>query len=121
MRRISAILLLVAFSLPLIAVPLQDSDSNLPACCRRAGMHHCSMGHANSGSTTGPALESGACPYFPTTASVCAFAKIALPGVTSTPPSLHSDLSAAPIRSHVRVSTSPDDSNRKRGPPSLLS
>jgi hypothetical protein len=122
MRRISAILLLVAFSLPLIAAAFQNSDANLPACCRRAGIHHCGgMGYVDSGSATGPALKSGACPYFPTTASVCAFAKIALPGVTGTLPLLDSKLSAERIRSHVRITTSPDDSHPKRGPPSLLS
>ena len=44
MRRAIAHSLLVTFSLLLIA-PLfaPDAEANLPACCRRAGKHHCMM------------------------------------------------------------------------------
>ncbi|GAA3747153.1 hypothetical protein [Terriglobus aquaticus] len=45
MRKILAIVLLLVFGLP-SALPLlaagQD-DAGLPACCRRAGKHHCAM------------------------------------------------------------------------------
>lgn len=45
MRRALAILLMLAFSLPLIAPALAfaPDDSQLPACCRRNGAHHCAM------------------------------------------------------------------------------
>ena len=46
MRRLLSILLLAAFALPIVAPMLalgQDPDSNLPACCRRHGQHHCTM------------------------------------------------------------------------------
>ena len=122
MRRISAILLLVAFSLPLIAAAFQDAESNQPACCRRAGIHHCSsMGQAESDSTSGSKLKSGACPLFPTTASVSALAKLALPGVSRSILAPALSLSAAPLGGHVRISASADTANLKRGPPSLLS
>jgi hypothetical protein len=45
-RRPLAILLLVLFSLPLIQPLLAMNtakESNLPACCRRSGAHHCMM------------------------------------------------------------------------------
>ena len=122
MRRISASLVLFAFSLPLISAPFQDADWNQPACCRRAGIHHCSsMGQDEPDSTSGPKLKSGACPLFPTTANISALAKLALPGVSRSIPSPASSLSAARLRSQVRISASADASNPKRGPPSLLS
>jgi hypothetical protein len=46
MRRLLSILLLAAFTLPLVAPLLalaQDPDAGLPACCRRHGQHHCAM------------------------------------------------------------------------------
>jgi hypothetical protein len=45
MRRVCASLLLPVFSLPLIAPALASApdDSQLPACCRRDGKHHCAM------------------------------------------------------------------------------
>lgn len=53
MRRALAILLLAAIHVPLIApLALADSESSLPACCRKNGAHHCSM-------KTGPADELG--------------------------------------------------------------
>ncbi len=46
MRRLLSLVLLAVFSLPLILPALalgQDPESNLPACCRRNGAHHCMM------------------------------------------------------------------------------
>lgn len=45
MRRAFAVLLVLAFSLPLIAPALASSfaEASLPACCRRNGKHHCMM------------------------------------------------------------------------------
>src|SRR5579872_5652376 len=66
MRRISAILLLALFSFSLIG-PLsfaQDAESNLPACCRRGGKHHCAMTTVRSESSSGPALQTARCPLF---------------------------------------------------------
>ncbi len=46
MRRLLSITLLLMFGLPLVS-PLfalsASADSNLPACCRRNGVHHCEM------------------------------------------------------------------------------
>lgn len=45
MRRAFSTLLLLALSVPVVAPPFisADSDSALPACCRRHGAHHCAM------------------------------------------------------------------------------
>jgi len=116
-RRISAILLLVAFSLPLIAAPFTDSDSSLPACCRRAGKHNCSMGAGDPSS--GPSFARRDCPYLP--ALSCMLAPVA-------PVLPQSSLAVAPsIVSHAAVlasghdcgNTCCEESHPKRGPPSL--
>jgi hypothetical protein len=79
------------------------------------------MGQGESDSTSGPRLKSGACPLFPTTASISALAKLALPGVSRSIPAPAFSLPAATPRGHVRIRASADTSNPKRGPPSLLS
>ncbi|WP_083345753.1 DUF2946 family protein [Terriglobus roseus] len=46
MRKLLAILLLVVFGLPLASslfALTPRSEASLPACCRRAGMHHCTQ------------------------------------------------------------------------------
>jgi hypothetical protein len=75
MRRTVASLLLGLVSFPLIApLLLADTDSDLPACCRRDGKHHCSMGLGSVGSaetsmtdreSSGPAVNPirPKCPY----------------------------------------------------------
>src|SRR6516165_8850129 len=71
MRRRIAILLVFAFSslliLPAFAGPAQ---SNLPACCRKAGKHHCSLHLANSNTNAGAFITavSGTCPFYPCSA-----------------------------------------------------
>lgn len=71
MRRAPAALLLLLLSLPLIA-PLFAStpdDSQLPACCRRNGRHHCAMSMA-MGLANIPSrfvVVSEKCPYSPFT------------------------------------------------------
>ncbi|MEG9433234.1 DUF2946 family protein [Terriglobus sp. ADX1] len=46
MRKLLAILLLAVFGLPLASslfALAPRSEASLPACCRRAGMHHCTQ------------------------------------------------------------------------------
>ena len=73
MRRTISFLLMVLFSLTLIA-PLfaRDADANLPACCRRNGKHHCMMRmmEQRSGNQKGFTSVSEKCPCFPV--STCA-------------------------------------------------
>src|SRR6516162_5850809 len=68
MRRVWAMLLMVAFSLPLIAPALIsfDPNSKLPACCRHQGVHHCALA-ANPASPSGPWVAAGRCLLFPGT------------------------------------------------------
>ena len=67
-----AAVLLIAFGLPL-ATPLvaasTDSDSRLPACCRRHGIHHCTMGVAAALTSSEPALQAPPCPLYPSVAT----------------------------------------------------
>ena len=57
MRRLLSISLLLLLVLPIVS-PLfaaTPSEANLPACCRRNGKHHCSMGSIMG--TMGTALQ----------------------------------------------------------------
>lgn len=74
MRRLVANLLvaLLGFALISPAVFAQDADGSLPACCRRAGKHHCGMMMSESGSSLTPALRTGRCPLFPNSAAAAA-------------------------------------------------
>ena len=66
-RRTLAIALLALFSFSLIGPVAfaSDPESNLPACCRRAGKHHCAMLTAEVGASSGPSIQASRCPYFP--------------------------------------------------------
>jgi hypothetical protein len=59
-RRLLAISLLLLFSFPLVSPLLALSanpETNLPACCRRDGKHHCQMNmQRSSASTDGAAV-----------------------------------------------------------------
>ena len=63
MRKLLAILLLAVFILPLAPALLAataPAESSLPACCRRTGLHHCSMRMAPSSGQ--PTLQAH-CPF----------------------------------------------------------
>lgn len=70
LQRILAILLLVLIGFPPLTPAFgSDSESNLPACCRRTGAHHCSL---QSSTPTVPAPPSAPvvrgnprCPLYP--------------------------------------------------------
>src|SRR5882762_4471443 len=67
MRRALASALLALFTIPLIVPALTAiSDSNLPACCRRDGKHHCAMSDAAE-SPSGPTASAvqPKCPVYP--------------------------------------------------------
>ena len=67
MRRALAILLVTVFSLPLIAPALASTpdDSQLPACCRRGGKHHCAMAMEMGIIPSRFHVVSEKCPYSP--------------------------------------------------------
>jgi hypothetical protein len=121
-RRSLAILMVLLFGFPLIS-PLfalgGGPESSLPACCRRAGAHHCAGGMTfGQGEDTSPRIGKipSCCESFPRAVS----------------PSNHQDLtldtaalSFAEVVSHpaihrqteARARVALDRSRRKRGPP----
>jgi hypothetical protein len=72
-RRILSLVLLFTFGFPLVAPALalsQTADSNLPACCRRNGAHHCMMSTEQTAALlNGNHFTSirSKCPFCPTT------------------------------------------------------
>jgi hypothetical protein len=123
LRRLSAILLLALFSFSLIAPALvADADTSLPACCRRAGKHHCAMAGTSGGqSSSGPAFAAGGrCPYFPDS-----FARVDNPvrfAAAVSPTGFNAPAGRAVVQfvTSSRVFVSLSRSNPKRGPPSYL-
>jgi hypothetical protein len=123
MRRMSAILLMALFSFSLIspAVLASDTDSKLPACCRRGGKHHCTMTASQSESSSGRAMQAGRCPFFPTAKAAPASRTVSLPGISqrvfaglvSHPASRPQTLALCRI-SYSRA-------GQKRGPPTFFS
>jgi len=130
MRRFPAILLLVLFLLP-TAAPLlalsRDPDASLPACCRRNGIHHCSMSPEQMQSMM-QMLQSGTrasivpmkCPCYPR-ALVTAQHNDAIAHAAAfhfaavvAHPAIHAQTLA-------RARVSLFCARQKRGPPSLLS
>jgi hypothetical protein len=129
MQRSIAIVLALVFSSLLIAPALAAfaaPESNLPACCRKNGAHHCSMmqnsmmqGAASSNQGTSVAAIGQKCPYSPK-GFVAAH-----PGTSLRPsgaavfagfishPSISAEAEAGFRVSHHR-------SRQKRGPPSSL-
>jgi hypothetical protein len=126
MRRVPAILLVFLFGFSLMAPALfVGGESNLPACCRRDGKHHCGMAERDMADAPSsiPAADVllAKCPFFPNGAAV--------------PPNPEAILLAAaqPVRASVvsQIATlaqadagyrnSFNRSHQKRGPPSLLS
>ncbi len=122
MRRLLASALVLAFFSPLIAPAFTASvrTADLPACCRRNGIHHCMMHRMAMGLAPWPyRTVQDKCPYSP-------FANLAIllfHGYFSQKPpaaAAHAAILAARIRqaeAGYRISFS--RSRQKRGPPRL--
>ncbi len=124
MHRAFAILLLIVFSLSLITPALfADSESKLPACCRKDGKHHCAMMDMGTEQSKEPALKNREtkCPFFPSPAPPEAFGKAVAhhPGDIFYASILSHPAAHAQTEARYRVSFS--RSSQKRGPPSLFS
>jgi hypothetical protein len=127
LRRALAILLLFAFSVPLIplTVSAHDAAPQLPACCRKDGKHGCSMkGMTDPGKQSSRASikSPSRCASFPTAVFVTAGGKaVAPPASSGIAPEIFEPFSAAEqAETHWRISFS--RAWQKRGPPpSLLS
>ncbi|SRR5216683_5210395 len=123
MRRFVAILLLLTFcsflSAPLLAAS-SDPYSNLPACCRKDGKHHCMMRMMMKRDQTGTQVSNmpEKCPLFPKT-----MLAITVQGhlfVLPTSGTFYAALRSHPAcyaqtEAHYRISF--DRSRQKRGPP----
>jgi hypothetical protein len=126
MQRVSTILLLVVFSLSLIAPALiANSASNVPACCRKDGQHHCSMLNMGEqqGRPSGPEFKSlgSKCPFFLQGGAAPASGKLGTMSPSGvffaaivSHPTAH-----AQTQAQYRVSFS--RAWQERGPPALLS
>jgi hypothetical protein len=122
LRRMLAITLLIAFGLPLAAPLLAastDTDSNLPACCRRHGKHHCSMGIGSSAASSVAAFQAPPCPAYPTVATQCPGLAAAL----AVPPRIGADVhrdSRPAANAECAIQTFAEFAHLTRGPPSHL-
>lgn len=125
MRRAWAAILVVLFSYPLIAPAFASGpdDSQLPACCRRNGKHHCAMQMAEmelGNIPSGLVTVSEKCPYAP-------FARCPLMLPHSFTPSARGAI-AGPGKGPALIvraaeagyRISADRARHKRGPPRLL-
>ncbi|MBC8166351.1 MAG: hypothetical protein H7Y20_10815 [Bryobacteraceae bacterium] len=125
MHRAFAVLLLTILSFPLIpAVNPADEQSNLPACCRRDGKHHCAMmaSPAISPEASGAKFKAvrTKCASFPksqATPVVSAFLSVPARGIAE--PVIAALDVVAQTEARYRLSFS--RSRHKRGPPARLS
>jgi len=123
-RRLLSLTLLLLFSLPLIA-PLvalgQSPESQLAACCRRAGAHHCTMSaeqlaaldggqHFTAPQTRCPMFPKAVAPAHRETAALAVSATF-YAGIVSHPAQFHQ------VEAWARVAL--DGARQKRGPPSV--
>src|SRR5579872_2769929 len=121
-RRALAIALLGVFSFSLIppSAFASDPDAGLPACCRRAGKHHCAMISAGEGSLSGPALQSSRCNSFPGVKLVTALPSAGMPVAP-----LVSSVSHPSSSANVHAIDTPypvlfHSPRQQRGPPTLF-
>lgn len=121
MRRFPAIvLLLVAFSLSLLAPLLAaGTPKELPACCRRDGNHHCARNRAHTHNSGVSISSHAACPLFPPGLS----AAVSVPAADAPPvfSGIHQSMAAAPAPPGQSVSLRQAEfalAGQKRGPPS---
>jgi hypothetical protein len=124
-RRACAILLLAFFSFPLISPEaFADSDSELPACCRRGGKHHCAtMAEAHQQQpASAPAVRAvRQCANFPKADTVRAFSNTVL---LSAAQAFFASVASHPVvqpQTEARQRVSFSRSRQKRGPPISLS
>ena len=120
-RRLLSILLLLVFGLPL-ASPVfaltANSDAQLPACCRRAGKHHCTGMADNNGDHRNVAALQEKCPYCPAVPSISTNFAMGLP-VALVLPALHGQ-SALVAQAQVSQRIAQERARHKRGPPASL-
>jgi hypothetical protein len=113
-----ASLLLAVFSfLPLTPLLLAD-DSNLPACCRRLGAHHCALGNID---THGVSFIQQRCAQFHLGSAALAASEIATLTPSQSVFAAIVSHPAAHAQTEARYRVSFSRAWQKRGPPTLLS
>jgi hypothetical protein len=119
MRRAFATLLVLVFSLPLIAPALTSGSdaSQLPACCRRSGRHQCALKVELGNIPTRIHVVSEKCPYSP-----FAHTPLVQPHPFAAPVSLTATNYGADFTAVIRAAEagyriSSDRARHKRGPP----
>ena len=124
MRRVPALLLVAVFSFLLIGPAVwMNADSNLPACCRRGGKHHCAMMDADGAPSPSPAVKAPVtrCPLFPKGGVALPYAGAALlSGGQPVGQSMGGQM-ALPVGALGEHRLSLDRSHLTRGPPRLFS
>jgi hypothetical protein len=121
MRRSASILLILLFGW-MLSAPLffTDAEASLPACCRRAGQHHCLMSTGlDSGYSSHGAHIGARCPMYPRTAAAVHPASWGEPPAQSVTAGIYEHPTALP-QTEARYRTSWIRSRQKRGPPSFL-
>jgi hypothetical protein len=127
LRKLISILLLVVFGLPFVPqlfAATAKSESNLPACCRRNGKHHCMMSASEKqdGAKTSPEFRAPLekCPYAPAAVAVSHHPATKIAASSAIYAEMLSHPSVRPqTESKRRISQ--DRSRSKRGPPTLAS
>jgi len=119
-RRVLAIALLTLFSLSLIppSAFASDPEAGLPACCRRAGKHHCSL--AAGGSSSGPALQSSPCSVFPGARGVTASPNVGTVAMPLVSRVLHPSTSANVLANETPSKVLFHSPRQHRGPPAFF-
>jgi hypothetical protein len=114
-------LAVIGFSLIAPGV-LPDAESNLPACCRRNGAHHCTMSldEAASNSATSVQAIRQTCPSFPAIAAP-ANASLALARPSAAVFAALLSHPSIQFQTEARYRVSFNRSHQKRGPPAILS
>ena len=125
MRRAPAILLVFLFSFSLIAPALSVGDeSNLPACCRRDGKHHCGMMARDMADAPSSGLLADAtrmrCPFFPGAGAVVPEAAPVLLAASQTAGISTVAQIADQAQAEAGYRISFHCSHHKRGPPTIL-
>ncbi|MGB9030480.1 MAG: hypothetical protein WCC27_10205 [Acidobacteriaceae bacterium] len=122
MRRAFAAALVLIFSLPLIAPLLASTpdESQLPACCRRNGKHHCAMSMQMGNIPSRFRVVSEKCPYSPFAHSPLLrphpYTSVSAPAASRQTAGPAAIVGAA--EAGYRISA--DRARHKRGPPRLL-
>lgn len=134
LRKVVAILLLAVFGLPLLSSAAlgQDAEAGLPACCRRAGAHHCAMTMGERGplaNATEASTHNGEvrfrrlaerCPCCPTTPVTAHADPFSGPEQVRLMAAVFGSQAGVVAQTESRWRIARDRSRQKRGPPQIL-